>query len=157
MKNPKLLFLAAILIGLLGATYFVNRVRRDNSQDQIIEENGSQIAIEDVEGLPSNFPEDFPIYPGATIEESFISRDAEIEALSVVWMTTDSVEQVGEYFDNELGNSGWSVEYTSGDDESVVFSFSKGEVGGFAGIGKTEDNTVVISVTLGADFANPSM
>jgi hypothetical protein len=155
-NSKKGILISLIIVVVLAFLYISSQGSREGVKESGLVEESSQATIEEVEGLPENFPQDFPIYPDAAIEDSFITKGEEVEAQSVVWVTEGTVEEVGKYYDDQLAAGGWNVEYTSGDESSIVFSFSKGEVAGFAGIGITEEGLVVSSVTVGTSF-EPSM
>lgn len=156
-RNYKLLITAFILVVILTAVYFINSSKVNDSQENLVEEGSSPASIEKVNDLPSNFPEDFPIYPEASITEAVISRDEESEALSVFWVTPDSVDQVAEFYDDKLTEQQWSVNYVSSDESAIIFSFNKGEFSGFAIIDIVEEGQVMISVSVGTGSIAPSI
>ena len=96
--------------------------------------------------LPEGFPKDFPIYKGSKLLSKWSSTAAENEGMSVVLETGDSVTKVSDYYKTELGKSGWTTTSTFSQDDSVVFSFEKGDKQGILGIAKAEEKTS-ISIT----------
>ena len=169
-KRSKLLILIIGLAGLLLvvggviyrlrlADYFTKLSDKEivKEKEVAIEDKGEEVTIEESEGLPENFPADFPIYPDAQIENAFTSKGEEIEAQSVIWMVQDSFKKVSEFYSTNLEKRGWKIDSTFESEDSVTFSIAKGAVQGFVGIGKGEDEFVVISVTIGARFEEPTI
>ncbi|MFV1916926.1 MAG: hypothetical protein ACC618_00335 [Patescibacteria group bacterium] len=107
--------------------------------------------------IPSNFPKDFPIYLEAKLDSVYTSKGEEIEAISVIWVTNASLNEVSEFYRSGLENSGWEVELVLEDDESTTYTFKRGEAFGFLGIGRNDEDTTTISVTVGASFERPTL
>lgn len=98
--------------------------------------------------LPADWPSDAPKYANASIQYSGSSNPQTGEAGSaVVFMTSDSVEKVVEFYKKSLVSNGWKIEQTANMGMSTVISATKdtrtfGVYISSAGEGKT-------SVTIG--------
>lgn len=156
-RNYKPLITIFILVVVFAVVYLINQIKVENSQEKLVERGSGPASIEKINDLPSNFPEDFPIYPGAEITESFISRDEESEAMSVFWIIPDTVDQAAKFYDDQLTENEWNVEYVSSDDSAIIFSFSKNEFSGFAVLDTVEGGQVMITVSMGTGSILPSL
>jgi hypothetical protein len=63
--------------------------------------------------LPSDFPDDFPTYKGADVQASTTGTYNGISGLYVVWQTSDSVDKVKSYFDDQFKNGSWKSNTTA--------------------------------------------
>ncbi len=148
------LVVLVVIIGLIIIT--VNRSEKEKRLKKVgdqTEEVSSGIS----QTIPKNFPSDFPIYPGAKVENSYVSKGEEVEAQSVVWNVEATLSEVSEFFKLQLPNKGWKIGSVVEGDDSMIVSFSKNEVEGFLAVGKGTEAKVVISVTIGAKFEEPSI
>lgn len=76
--------------------------------------------------LPSDWPKDAPVYPGATITYSGSSNPQSGESGFGAMLTTkDSAQKVRDYYAKELVVQGWKVEATYNANESSVLSATK--------------------------------
>lgn len=163
MTKAKLYVIAGvILIVGAGVLVFINSTKRYEgdtavNQADFEEKNSFSSQIEEGVALPSSFPQDFPIYPEAKLENSYQSEGSEVNAVSVIWLVPETLEKVSSFYKRELKNSGRNVSATFEDENSVTMSFEKGQEEGFIGIGSEEGNFVVVSVTIGASFKEPSI
>jgi len=66
--------------------------------------------------LPSDFPSDVPIYPGAQAQSALSVPGGN---LFVTFATSASVEDVAEYYEEQLGNQGWTI-ISTGDEKNRV-------------------------------------
>lgn len=163
MTKVKLYVIAgAILIVGAGFLMFINSTKRYEgdaavNQADFEEKNGFVSQIEEGVVLPSEFPQDFPIYPEAKLENSYQSKGEEVNAVSVIWLVPEKLEKVSSFYKRELENTGRRVFATFEDENSVTMSFEKDQEEGFIGIGSEEGNVVVVSVTIGESFKEPSI
>jgi hypothetical protein len=79
-----------------------------------VDEKGGSVEISSEDGkqtfstnsdLPDNYPSDIPIYPNSTVTSSVTNGE---EGSLVTWQSSDSLEDVSNYFEKELANQGWS-------------------------------------------------
>lgn len=166
---PLIIIGVLALVGILGfslfykgiktriSNYFVSKsLSKQLGGDVKIEGDGEKVSYkgEDFEfsydmggELPEGFPKDFPIYKGSKLISKWSSTAEENEGMSIVLETGDSVSKVSDYYKAELEKTGWSITSTFSQDDSVVFSFEKGEKEGILGITKAEEKTS-ISITI---------
>lgn len=107
-------------------------------KESVINENGESTLLDD-----------FPVYPGASVESSFTS-EGDKKATSVVWKTDDDISEVSSFYKQELEKTGWIVTSNIENDLSTTFSFEMDNKFGFIGIGEGEGSSTVISVTIGS-------
>lgn len=170
MKDKKRLIVLAIF-GLLvvgGALFVVAKkggLTISKTEENLVVEEGTgdfpegdaKTTIEEIDGLPKDFPEDFPLYPQAEIKDSFTTKGETAEAQSVIWGVDGTIEEVSGFYQTELSHKGWEIDLTVDENESVIISFKKDRLNGFAGIGKSEEGEVIISVTIGTSYEEPSL
>ncbi len=152
----------AILIVGAGFLTFINSTKRYKGDAAVNkadfeEKNDFASQIEEEVVLPSEFPQDFPIYPEAKLENSYQSKGEEVNAVSVIWLVPETLEKVSSFYKRELEDTGRRVVATFEDENSVTMSFEKGQEEGFIGIGSEEGNVVIVSVTIGESFKEPSI
>lgn len=122
-----------------------------------VENNGKKITVNGKQGqfsysaegqLPNGFPSDFPIYPGAKLSSSWTTGGEDGKGISVVWETSDSADQVMNFYKNKLSAASWKIDNEFTQEQMQTLSFEKDNVSGFVGLAKT-DAKLTISVTLG--------
>ncbi len=103
--------------------------------------------------LPSDFPKDFPIYPGSKLTGSFSATgtgdDGKSTGVSVVWETSDDASKVGPYYKSALVTAGYKITTEYSQNNSTTLTFEKGDVSGFMGVTSGSDGKTAISVTIG--------
>jgi hypothetical protein len=62
--------------------------------------------------LPTNWPSDAPVYPGARIQYSASGMQDEGEGQGVMLSTTDSLQTVADFYAKALKENGWTIEGT---------------------------------------------
>ena len=75
-------------------------IREKNTANQLPAENS-------VSNLLLNFPETFPVYPQAELEEIKSSEDENSGML--IWQTTDNSKAVADYYQAELTSNNWDI------------------------------------------------
>jgi hypothetical protein len=80
-------------------------------------------------GLPEGFPRDFPLYQNATVEVVTITPEG--DRFLVEWRSTDSSDQVRDFYERELGKDPWQVENVVeiSEQETVVIEFARVDSG----------------------------
>lgn len=172
-KSNKLVLFLAILAVIIVAAVVAGRFIYRRAKESVlgtflskttgetveVEEGGGKVTVTSEEGefsfeeggeLPDNFPEDFPIYPGAKLTSSWTAQAEEKEGISLVWETSDSMEEVSEYYKEELASSGWKVGFSTEAEDTITMGFEKGDSSGFLGI-TTEEGKTIVSLTLGVE------
>lgn len=72
--------------------------------------------------LPDNFPADVPLYPDARIEMAH----SEGSSLNLIHKTSDSVDDVSQFFKTKLAEAGWADSETMDTPRGAVISVSQG-------------------------------
>lgn len=98
--------------------------------------NQFEASIGDDAKVPSSFPTDVPLYPGAA---PMASMSAAGEGTMVTFKTTDSQQEIFEFYQTELVKQGWTI----GEEESF------GGQLGLVGLKDSRKTTVSISGTKG--------
>jgi hypothetical protein len=92
--------------------------------------------------LPSNFPSDFPVYPGArTTTQQATTTSGGITSWVVTWETLDSLNMVQSYYSAQLKQNDWTVtlETSSSGDYSATFARkSNSNLGGLLIVNNTD-------------------
>ena len=74
--------------------------------------------------IPSGFPKDLPVYPGA--RPTFVGGDSSFGTtiLTINWETSDSIDQVYAWYQTSLGQGDWTItSKTAGaDGDSISFA-----------------------------------
>jgi len=108
----------------------------------------SKGTIKEGTSLPQNFPSDFPLYPGAKVENSLTGQQLGKEGFMVTLTSSDDWQKVSSFYKTNLPKKGWQVtaSYESGD--GGVITFSKGVTKGAVTIAEKEGKTT-IGIALG--------
>jgi len=166
-----IIIIAAILIGLVLVGRLVSKIiaekvtngvlSRVTGQNVNVSGDGKNITVKTDKGdltinsggsLPSDFPKDFPVYPGAKLTGSFSANGTNGEdskGVSVVWETMDEASKVGTYYKSSLVSAGYTISTEYSQADSTTLTFEKGNVSGFMGVAKGSDSKTAISVTMG--------
>jgi hypothetical protein len=124
-----------------------------------VDQDGKSVTYEGKDGkvtvgsnaLPDNWPSDAPTYKNATIQYAGTSNPQTGSAGSaVVFTTTDTVEQVSDFYKRELVTAGWSIEGVVNTGPATVVSAKKDNRTFGAYIANAGDGKV--SVTVGIEL-----
>jgi hypothetical protein len=101
--------------------------------------------------LPSDFPKDFPVYPGA--RPTFFGGDSSFGTtiLTINWETTDSIDQAYAWYQTSLDQGDWTISSkTAGaDGDSISFARkSKSSCVGDMAISQRSPGVTQINVTV---------
>jgi hypothetical protein len=156
-----LVFVTPIVILVIYGLYIINKKSFKESVTKEVEsslENGNQSvdkegSSEDLEigrqvSLPKNFPDDFPVYPDAQLTNAHESKGSSIDGISITWFTKGVTEDVVMFYEDKLQELGYDIKRTS-QNTLVTISFNKNDLSGFVGITKTDNQSIIILVTLG--------
>lgn len=111
---------------------------------------GAEVNIGGEGKIPTGFPTDFPLYPGAKIEGNI--SGVESQAGKGFWLmlsSTDDAAKVTAYYETNLPKNGWTVGSTMNIGPSSTWEVTKGDIGGTVIVGadeKTSGTSIVISI-----------
>ena len=147
------IFWLVVIVFLFIILFIFTRLRKNNSTDLILEDNTSTIdqsSISTVKesGLPSPFPQDFPIYPGSVLTSSWTSEGKDKKGFSLVWESSDKLYEIYSFYKTELPNRDWKVTSLIEDKNSYTINFEKSNLFGFIGILNEAGVKTIISVTI---------
>ena len=142
-------FISAILL-VFGLLIYL-KYKQIVSVKEDISESVEAEALQNIltEELPSEFPEDFPLYPGMQLENSFVSKGEEIDGVSVIWKLDAQSSGVYDYYKEKLVEKGFSVKTTNVGENSYTLAFEKDANSGFVGITEEGIGGSIVTVTMG--------
>lgn len=104
---------------------------------QSIDESGAQeeepFELGPSRPLPSAFPSDIPLYPGAAVTDTTWLRSAGGVEFLVTLLTTDAQEDVIEFYKEEFADRGFAVADEAGQGFALVISFVEPSTGELEG------------------------
>jgi hypothetical protein len=153
--RPSLLKTACFVsaLGLLAGCSSVadkaaeNAIEKETGGQANVDTDNGTMHVETSEGtfdaggnkLPADWPSDAPIYTGATIQYAASANPTTGKAgAAVVFMTSDSVQKVSDFYVAQLKEQGWKIEGTV-------------NAGGALTIGATKDERSLSLVISGAE------
>jgi len=161
-----LLVILGIIMGTLGTVIFskfgLNFMKKavETKTGVRLDAEGKTMTIKDSktgaeinvgEGkIPTGFPKDFPLYPGAKVEGNI--SGVENQAGKGFWLimtTADTSEKVSAFYETNLPKSGWIVGSTMNIGPSSTWEVIKGDTGGtvmVAADDKTKGTSIVITL-----------
>lgn len=97
--------LTLLLVGVVALVWFYKTATRNES----ISKNASAPPTQAMQ-LPNNYPEDIPIYPGATVELAIpvLAATAPTD-YSVTLVARARFQDVVAFYDRELSTNGWTI------------------------------------------------
>lgn len=127
-----------------------------DSGEKVVEKNGDKITFAGKEGetlkfgtkeLPTNFPKDIPVFPGAKPAGSYAASGE--NAGMIVGLESDGdFKKISDYYQTELLRNGWEVRNSTAGEETVLFKITKAERTGTVSVTK-KDNKTEIAVMMG--------
>lgn len=103
--------LLSILTAILISFIYSKEFQKSEYQPSLAQFSDSPVQFQEVEqALVQNFPS-IPIYPGATIDDSYEKIIKGENGYEAEWYTTDSVKQVLEYYLYALPEDGWILDF----------------------------------------------
>lgn len=98
--------------------------------------------------LPSNFPKDVPIYPGAKPAGSWTSTTGDEKGVLVTLETNDGKNKVVSFYSAELPKNGWTIETTTTTDEGVMYIIKKNTRTGWVTITAEKNSKTTIGLVV---------
>lgn len=98
--------------------------------------------------IPTGFPKDFPLYPGAKVEGNI--SGAQNQAGKGFWLimtTADTTDKVTAFYETNLPKNGWTVASTMNIGPSSTWEVTKGDMTGSV-IVATDDKTKGTSLVI---------
>ena len=119
---------------------------------------GSQVLRLEGE-LPPGLPDDIPTYPGAAVLSSLVQPNGDDAVFLVVYDTGASLEDVGAYFRDALGEDPWQIDLGQETAESGALQFTKiddADIEGQVLLGASKDSDLttifmIVQIIGGAD------
>lgn len=156
-KSLLFIIIGLVLIGGIG--YFaMNAVKNPsiqyngvsvnpNSDGSITYSNDEGTATIGASSLPDNWPSDAPSYPNSKIVYSGSSNpQTGAEGAAVSFTTSDSINDVVEFYKRELASNGWSIESTANVGTNTVLTAKKDTRTFGAYIGDMNNGQVTVTV-----------
>lgn len=149
-----IVFIVLVLLGIVGRI-IQRRIAQSGGEINLgsnkvtYKSNEGDFTFEEGGKLPSGFPSDFPVYPGARLTSSWTAGGENSKGTSVVWESSDAVSKITDYYQKELVVKGWKITATFNQGDSATYSFEKDKVSGFVGVAKGDSGKSDISATIG--------
>jgi hypothetical protein len=105
--------------------------------------------------LPEGFPQDFPLYAQAAVEAATVAPEG--DGFRVQWRSSDSPDQVRDFYESELDKDPWQVDNAQDipEMETTVITFARVDGGaewGTVAIATVRENgqhvTIALSLTV---------
>ena len=139
----KLLIAAAAILSLSLAGFAASCGGGDD--DTIDVPGGGEINVN--EGVPDDFPEDFPIYDGADSKGGYSGEQDGVQGFYAVWETGDSAEDVIAFYESEFEDGPWTSEgsfNSAGTSLITVTNESSNQAGG-VNISEVDGTTTILA------------
>ena len=75
--------------------------------------------------MPSNFPADVPIYPGARLTAGASFESSGQVAWGIEWETADPVSRVQAFYARQMSQGDWSINFSSATNDRFAATFSR--------------------------------
>lgn len=98
--------------------------------------------------MPSGFPSDFPIYPGARLTAANQVTVNGQASWGMQWETQDSVDQVRSFYASRLNGGDWTITYNGSTNGAFSAIFARKSNSNEAGILGVEPQSGVTHITL---------
>lgn len=122
----------------------------DTKNNSVTINTGDGTATIGTQELPSDFPKDIPVYPGATVLGS-VTGSATAGGLFVSMNSTDSLDAVKSYYDSKLVENGWTKEEGVNLGTIVNIAATKGDQRLSVTLTPYEDNQLHITIATSAE------
>lgn len=112
-------------------------------------ESGERAAITGGKEMPPDFPSDFPVASGLSVESAATADTPDGKLFTVVWEARGDASAALAFYERELPARGWTIDQRigSGDGTTLFFSRPAGddeEDGGWIGFGTDERTSVIL-------------
>lgn len=99
------------------------------------------------EGVPDDFPDDFPIYDGADSKGGYSGEQDGVQGFYAVWETGDSLEDVVAFYESEFEDGPWTSEgnfNSAGTTLITVTNDSSNQAGGVS-LSEVDGKTTILA------------
>lgn len=108
-----------------GTTTFDGSQSGEGGQVKVTNEKGEQVTFSAGQGAPKNVPSWIPTYSGGDVQGSYDATTTEGRSAMFTVTTSDSIDQVAEFYESQLKGSGFKVEkssYEAGGQKTVILA-----------------------------------
>jgi hypothetical protein len=132
------------VLGLLGLLAAASACGGGDDQEVTLPGGNGEVKVSTSGDLPDDFPDDFPIFKDAKLLGTYAAEQAGQSGLVATWETDASVEDVTDFYKEELSKEPWEMAGTFASADGSVISFTRTDgkdLGGgvtVAGNGKTQ-------------------
>ncbi|MCJ7826255.1 hypothetical protein MUP56_01400 [Patescibacteria group bacterium] len=108
-----------------GENFLKNTIEKTTGIKLENGKNGEKISITN-QGIPANFPKDFPLYPDAAPRGTAIGSEKTTgKGFWLLLETSDPLTKVTSYYDEQLEGKGWIIEETNVLDDGSSYKVKK--------------------------------
>lgn len=140
--NKKTMMVVGAVVVVLVLAGVANRLFNKSAAERVIESatggkvnvdsNSGDVTVKTDQGtwstsskLPSDFPKDVPVYPGATVESSVAANQEQGGGQYVGLQTTDALDAVVAWYKKEVAAQGWKIETDATVQGNLILGASK--------------------------------
>lgn len=106
--------------------------------------------------IPSDFPSDFPVYPGSNVTSSLSgNQNGQGNGFWLTLTTNVSTDKVVSYYESSLKTNGWTAQATTGAGVGTNWAVSKGSLNGYLTVTNSNNQTSIL-IVLGQSSPAPS-
>jgi hypothetical protein len=117
-----------------------------------VSDDGEEVSLQTEEGemkikqddLITDFPTDMPVYPGASVQTSWVATEKQ-GGIMAEFVTTDQLDKIERFYRDQLAENGWYQTNELAQAGSVVFSAEKDERSAWVSLNQNE-NQVLITI-----------
>jgi hypothetical protein len=120
----------------------------DDDDDTVLP--GTEVITED---LPAAFPDDFPIFEGASFRTGGTVEEGGVEIITAIWETSADIDDVKEFYDDELAGDGpWTATDDFSVEDATTWSISNDDGTPASLVVVADEEGTLITATIGEDF-----
>lgn len=97
--------------------------------------------------MPTGFPSEFPIYPGARLTAAAAFPDKGQTKWGVEWETLDAIAKVQAFYSGKLSQGDWNSQFTAGN-ETFTATFNRKSTSKFAGVLGADGSSGVTKISM---------
>jgi hypothetical protein len=121
------------VLGLLGLLAVASACGGGEEREITLPGADGKVKVTTGGDLPKDFPEDFPIFKGAKLTGSVEGEQEGQTGYFVTWETDSSVEEVTDFYKEELDKDPWKTTGTFASAEGALISFARADNEDFGG------------------------